>query len=161
MTNRYRDAKRALWSVSEEIYDYAYDYYSLPSEWDGRDLFITSDPAAAAANAAERDVIVTSAAPQLAWLFGRLCDAFARMGEAELQLHHYVRLTGIARAYELTSDREYKVNAILREVMNEAFVMFREMEKEGFESSGPRPEIKLQSVAIPQVSNRRREAVAH
>ena len=71
MTNRYRDAKHALWSASEEIYEYAYDYYSLPSEWDGRDLFITSDPSAVGANAAGRHVIVTSAAPQIAWLFGR------------------------------------------------------------------------------------------
>ena len=161
MTNRYRDAKHALWSVSEEIYDYAYDFYSLPSEWDGRDLFITSDTTAVVTNAAGRHVIVTSAAPQIAWLFGRLRDAFTSLGPGGLESQHYLRLAGVARAYELTSDREYKLNGILREVMNEAFVIFREREKEGFESSRPLPEMKLQSVAIPQTSNRRPEAVAH
>src|SRR5437016_3482548 len=98
MANRYRDVKHALWSVSAEIYDYAYDYYSLPSEWDGRDLFITSDLTAVVTNAAGRHLIVTSAAPQIAWLFGRLRDAFTSLGPGGLESHHYLRLGGVARA---------------------------------------------------------------
>jgi hypothetical protein len=86
MTNKYRDAKHALWSVSEEIYDYAYDYYSLPSEWDGADVFVTAEPLAIDANSdAGRLTIVTSAAPQIAWLLGRLRDAFANLGDGGLE----------------------------------------------------------------------------
>lgn len=159
MTKKYRAAKHALWSVSEEIYDYAYDFYSLPSEWDGRDVFITSDPAAPGVNAAGRLVIGTSAAPQIAWLFGRLRDAFTSLGNAGLESQHYVRLGGVARAYELTSDREYKVNAILRAVMNEAFVILEEMEKEEFEPSKSMVEMNLSSLPNSQGNNRRQEAV--
>ncbi|MGQ0762493.1 MAG: hypothetical protein ACT4OT_10840 [Acidobacteriota bacterium] len=159
MTNKYREAKHALWSVSEEIYDHAYDFYSLPSEWDERDVFITSDPATPGGNAAGRLAIVTSAAPQIAWLFGQLRAAFTRLGNGGLESQHYVRLGGIARAYELISDREYKVNGILRAVMNEAFVILQEMETEEFEPARPLPEFSLQSVGIPQGSNHRQEAV--
>src|ERR1041384_5588213 len=116
MTNKYRDAKHALWSISEEIYDYAYDYYSLPSDWDERDLFITSDTTAVVSNAAGRQVMVTSAAPQIAWLFGQLRDAFTSLGNDGLKSEHYLRLGGVARTYELNSEREYKVNGILRAV---------------------------------------------
>ena len=161
MINKYRDAKHALWSVSEEIYYYAYDYYSLPSEWDGHDLLITSDPAAVGAQVAGRGVLVTSAAPQLAWLFGQLRDAFTSLGPGGLESQHYLRLGGVARAYELTSDREYKANGILREVMNEAFEILEEMKKAEFGTSRSLPEIKLQSLAIPQAGNRPMEAVAH
>lgn len=159
MTKKYRAAKHALWSVSEEIYDYAYDFYSLPSEWDGRDVFITLDPAAPGANAAGRLVIGTSAAPQIAWLFGRLRDAFTSLGNAGLESQHYVRLGGVARAYELISDREYKVNGILRAVMNEAFVILEEMEKEEFEPSRSMVEMNLSSLPNSQGNNRRQEAV--
>jgi hypothetical protein len=159
MANRYRDAKHALWSVSEEIYDYAYDFYSLPSEWNGRDLFITSDPAGVGANAAERDVIVTSAAPQLAWLLGRLRDAFSSLGPGGLESQHYLRLAGVARAYELTSDREYKLNGILRAVMNEAAVILEEMQRQEMEPATRMPEISLPSVSSPQGNSRWQEAV--
>lgn len=159
MTKKYREAKHALWSVSEEIYDYAYDFYSLPSEWDGRDVFITSDPATPGANAAGRLVIGTSAAPQIAWLFGRLRDAFTSLGNPGLESQHYVRLGGVASAYERTSDREYKVNGILRAVMNEAFVILEEMEKEEFEPSRSMVEMNLPSLPNSQGNNRRQEAV--
>ena len=159
MTNRYRDAKHALWSVSEEIYEYAYDYYSLPSEWDGRDLFITSDTTAVVTNAAGRHVIVTSAAPQIAWLFGRLRDAFNRLGAGGLESQHYLRLGGVAKAYELTSAREYKVNGILRAVMNEAVVILEEMEKEEIAPSKSMLEIDLRSVPPLQASYRREAGV--
>ena len=145
MTNKYRDAKHALWSVSEEIYDYAYDYYSLPSEWDGRDLLITSDPAAVGAQVAGRDVLVTSAAPQLAWLFGQLRDAFTSLGPGGLESLHYLRLAGVARAYELASDREYKLNGILRAVMNEAVVILEEMQREEIELRSEEHTSELQS----------------
>jgi hypothetical protein len=143
MTNKYRDAKHALWSVSEEIYDYAYDYYSLPSDWDERDLFITSDTTAVVSNAAGRHVIVTSAAPQIAWLFGRLRDAFASLGNHGLESEHYVRLAGVAKVYELTSDREYKLNGILRAVMNEAEVILEEMQREEIEPARWMSEMNL------------------
>ena len=159
MTNRYRDAKHALWSVSEEIYEYAYDYYSLPSEWDGRDLFITSDTTAVVTNAAGRQVIVTSAAPQIAWLFGRLRDAFTSLGPDGLESQHYLRLGGVARAYELTSDREYKLNGILRAVMNEAVVILEEMQREESEPATRLPEMNLPSVPSPQGNSRWQEAV--
>jgi hypothetical protein len=159
MANRYRDAKHALWSVSEEIYDYAYDYYSLPSEWDGRDMFITSDPSAVGANAAGRHVIVTSAAPQIAWLFGRLRDAFTRLGPGGLESQHYLRLGGVARVYELTSDREYKLNGILRAVMNEALVILEEMQREEIAPATRMLEMILPSVPSPQGNSRRQEAV--
>src|ERR1044071_6059333 len=129
MNNKYRDAKHSLVGISEEIYDYAYDYYSLPAEWDGEDVFITSEPFVIEKSDAGLLVIVTSAAPQIAWLFGRLRDVFARLGDGGLKRHHYLRLTGVARAQELTTDDDYKVNGILREVMNEAFVILEEMEK--------------------------------
>ena len=150
MTNRYRDAKHALWSASEEIYEYAYDYYSLPSEWDGRDLFITSDTTAVVTNAAGRHVIVTSAAPQIAWLFGRLRDAFTSLGAGGLESQHYLRFGGVATAYELTSDRDYKVNGILRAVMNEAVVILEEMQREEIEPAARMPEMNLPSVPSPQ-----------
>ena len=159
MTNKYREAKHVLWSISEEIYDYAYDFYSLPSEWDGRDLFITSHLAASGAKASRRLVIATSAAPQIAWLFGRLRDAFTSLGNAGLESQHYVRLGGVARAYELTSNRENKVNGILRAVMNEAFVILEELEKEEFEPSRSMVEMNLSSLPNSQGNNRRQEAV--
>jgi hypothetical protein len=159
MTNRYRDAKHALWSVSEEIYDYAYGYYSLPSEWDGRDLFITSDPTTVGANAAGRHVIVTSAAPQIAWLFGRLRDAFTNLGPGGFESQHYLRLAGVARAYELTSDREYKLNGILRAVMNEAGVILEEMQREETEPATRMTEMNLPSVPSRQGKSHWQEAV--
>ena len=161
MENKYRKAKHALWSVSEEIYEYAYDYYSLPSEWNGADVFVTSDTLAADAKSDAQLVIVTSAAPQIAWLFGRLRNAFTSVGNAGLESHHYLRLGGVAQAYELASDREYKVSGILREVMNEAFVIFEEMEQEEFAPSRSMPEMSLQTVAIPQGTNRRQEAAVY
>jgi len=154
MANRYRDAKHALWSVSEEIYDYAYDNYSLPSEWDGRDVFITSDTTAGGANAAGRHVIVTSAAAQIAWLFGRLRDAFTNLGLCGLESQHYLRLGGVAKAYELTSVREYKLNGILRAVMNEAMVILEEMEKEEIAPSKSMVEIDPPSVPPLQATHR-------
>jgi hypothetical protein len=160
MTNKYRDAKHALWSVSEEIYEYAYDFYSLPSEWDGRDIFITSEPAAVSENSgAGRVVMVTSAAPQIAWLFGRLRDAFTNLGPGGLESQHYLRLAGVARAYELTSDREYKLNGILRAVMNEAVVMLEEMLREETEPATQMPEMNLPSVPSPQGNSHWQEAV--
>ena len=159
MTNKYHDAKHALWSVSEEIYDYAYDHYSLPSEWDGRDLFITSDPAAVGANAAGRHVIVTSAAPQIAWLFGRLRDAFTSLGPGGLESQHYLRLGGVAKAYELTSVREYKLNGILRAVMNEAVAILEEMQREEIEPATRIPEMNLPSVPSPRGNSLWQEAV--
>jgi hypothetical protein len=158
MINKYRDAKHALWSMSEEIYDYAYDYYSLPSEWDERDLFITQTRAVVT-NAAGRHVIVTSAAPQIAWLFGRLRDAFTNLGHGGLESEHYLRLGGVARAYELTSDREYKLNGILRAVMNEAVVIFEEMQREEIEPATPILELKLPSIPSPQENSHWQEAV--
>jgi len=159
MTNKYRDAKHALWSVSEEIYDYAYDFYSLPSEWDGRDLFITSDTTAVVINAAGRHLMVTSAAPQIAWLFGRLRDAFASLGNHGLESEHYLRLGGVARAYELTSVREYKLNGILRAVMNEAVAILEEMQREEIEPATRMPEMNLPSVPSPQGNSHWQEAV--
>lgn len=156
MANRYRDAKHALWSVSEEIYDYAYDFYSLPAEWDGRDVFITSDTTA---NAAGRHVIITSAAPQIAWLFGRLRDAFISLGPGGLESQHYLRLGGVARAYELASDREYKLNGILRAVMNEAVVILEEMQREETDPATRMPEMNLPSVPSPQRNSHWQEAV--
>src|ERR1051325_2382775 len=157
MTNKYRDAKHALWVISEEIYDYAYEYYSLPAQWDEGDVLITSEPFVIEKSDAGRLVIVTSAAPPIAWLFGRLRDVFARLGDGGLERHHYLRLTGVARAHELTADGDYKVNGILREVMNEAFVILEEMEKEGSARSRSLPEIGRQSLAMPEVSNRQPE----
>ena len=159
MINKYRDAKHALWSVSEEIYDYAYDFYSLPAEWDGRDVFITSDPTAGGANAAGRHVIVTSAAPQIAWLFGRLRDAFTSLGPGGLESQHYLRLGGVAKAYELTSVREYKLNGILRAVMNEAVAILEEMQREEIEPVTRMPEMNLPSVPSPQGNSHWQEAV--
>jgi hypothetical protein len=136
MTGKYRKTKHALVAISEEIYEYAYDHYRLPYEWDGADVLVTSEPLAIDAKSdAGRLVIVTTAAPQIAWLFGRLRDAFPKMGNGALESQHYVRLGGVARAHELTSDGEYKVNGTLREVMNEAFVILEEMEKEEFAPS--------------------------
>ncbi len=159
MINKYRDAKHALWSVSEEIYDDAYDYYSLPSEWDGRDLIITSDPAAVGAQVAGWHVLVTSAAPQLAWLFGRLRDAFTSLGPGGLESQHYLRLAGVARAYELASDREYKLNGILRAVMNEAVVILEELQREETELATRMVEMNLPSVPFPQGNIQWQEAV--
>ena len=159
MTNRYREAKHALWSVSEEIYDYAYDFYSLPSEWDGGDLFITSDTTAVVTNAAGRHVIVTSAAPQIAWLFGRLRDAFTSLGPGGLESQHYLRLAGIAKAYEHTSDREYKLNGILCTVMNEAVVILEEMQREEIEPVTRMSEMNLPSVPSPQGNSHWQEAL--
>ena len=159
MTNKYRDAKHALWSISEEIYDYAYDYYSLPSDWDERDLFITSDTTAVVTKAAGRHVIVTSAAPQIAWLFGRLRDAFASLGDYGLESEHYLRLAGVAKAYELTSVREYKLNGILRAVMNEAEVILEEMQREEIEPAKWMPEMNLPSVPSKQGNSHWQEAV--
>jgi hypothetical protein len=159
MTNRYRDAKHALWSVSEEIYDYAYDFYSLPSEWDGRDLFITSDTTAVVTNAAGRHVMVTSAAPQIAWLFGRLRDAFTNLGPGGLESQHYLRLAGVARAYELTSDREYKLNGILRAVMNEVVVILEELQREETKPATRVTEMNLPSVLSRQGKSHWQEAV--
>jgi len=159
MINKYRDAKHALWSVSEELYDYAYDFYSLPAEWDGRDVVITSGPPAGGANAAGRLVIVTSAAPQIAWLFGRLRDAFTNLGPGGLESQHYLRLAGVARAYELTSDREYKLNGILRAVMNEAVVILEEMQRGETEPAARMPEMNLPSVPSPQGNIHWQEAV--
>jgi len=159
MINKYRDAKHALWSVSEEIYNYAYDFYSLPAEWDGRDVVITSDPTARGANAAGRHVIVTSAAPQIAWLFGRLRDAFTNLGPDGLGSQHYLRLAGVARAYELTSDREYKLNGILRAVMNEAVVILEELQRAEIEPATRMPEMNLPSAPSPQGNSHSQEAV--
>ena len=159
MTNKYRDAKHALWSVSEEIYDYAYDFYSLPAEWDGGDLLITAGPTAVGGSATGRHVMVTSAAPQIAWLFGRLRDAFASLGNRGLEDEHYLRLGGAARAYELTSDREYKLNGILRAVMNEAVVILEEMQREEIEPATRMPKINLPSVPSRQPNSHWQEAV--
>jgi hypothetical protein len=160
MTNRYRDAKHALWSVSEEIYDYAYDYYSLPSDWDGANIFITSEPPAVSDNSgAGRVVMVTSAAPQLAWLFGQLRDAFTSLGPGGLESQHYLRLAGVARAYELASDREYKLNGILRAVMNEAVVILEELQREETEPAKRMAEMNLPSVPSPQGNIHWQEAV--
>jgi hypothetical protein len=160
MTNKYCDAKHALWSVSEEIYDYAYDYYSLPSDWDGTDIFITSEPAAVSEySGAGRIVMVTSAAPQIAWLFGRLRDAFTSLGPGGLESQHYLRLAGVARAYELTSDREYKLNGILRAVMNEAVAILEEMQREEIEPATRILEMNLPSVPSRQGKSPRQEAV--
>jgi hypothetical protein len=159
MTDKFREPKHALWSVSEEIYEYAYDYYSLPSEWDGREVFITSDAAAPGANTAGRLVIVTSAAPQIAWLFGRLRDAFAKLGHRSLESQHYVRLGGVARANELTSDAEYKTNGILRAVMNEAFLILEEMEAGEIESPSPMSELNVATIPKSSPNYRPQEAV--
>ena len=158
MTNKYRDAKHALWSISEEIYDYAYDYYSLPSDWDERDLFITSDTTAVVTDAAGRHVVVTSAAPQIAWLFGRLRDAFTNLGPGGLESQHYLRLGGVAKAYELTSVREYKLNGILRAVMTEAVVILEEMQREEIEPDPRMAEMNLPSVRSPQGNSHWQEA---
>ena len=158
MTNRYRDAKHALWSVSEEIYRYAYDFYSLPSEWDGHDVFITSDPAAAGDNPGTgRLVMVTSAAPQISWLFGRLRDAFSNLGG--LESRHYVRLIGVARAHELTSDAEYKVNGILRAVMDEAFLILEEIQTGEVQAPTPMAETDLSALPNPRGKHGLQEAV--
>lgn len=155
-----RDAKHALWAISEEIYQYAYDHYRMPSEWNEPDVSITSKPLAVGANScAGRLVVVTSAAPQIAWLFGRLRDAFIKFGTGSLESQHYIRLGGVARAYELTSDREYKVNGILRAVMNEAFAILEEMQREEIEPLPPMAEMNLLSVPSPQGNSRWQEAV--
>jgi hypothetical protein len=160
MTNKCRDAKHSLVAISGEIYDYAYDHYSLPAEWDEANVLVTSDPSAIDPESdAGRLTIVTSAAPQIAWLFGRLRDAFARLSDGGLKRHHYLRLTGVARAHELTTDGDYKVNGILSEVMNEAFVILEEMEKEAFEASRSLPATGLESAAIPHATNRWQEAL--
>jgi hypothetical protein len=159
MNNKYTDAKHSLVAISEEIYDYAYDYYSLPAEWDGDDVFITSEPFVIEKADAGLLVIFTSAAPQIAWLFGRLRDAFARLGDGGLKRQHYLRLTGVARAHELTADGDYKVNGILREIMNEAFVILKEIGKEDSESSRSAAETHLPSVVTAQASNRWHEAM--
>jgi hypothetical protein len=159
MKNKYRDAKHSLVAISEEVYDYAYNYYSLPAEWDEADIFITSKPFAIEKSDAGRLLIVTSAAPQIAWLFGRLRDAFAGLGDGGLETHHYLRLTGAARAYELTADGDYKVNGILREVMNEAFLILEELENDELARSRSKVDTDPPSVPTPQAAIGWQEAV--
>jgi len=88
-----------------------------------------------------------------------LRDAFTSLGAGGLESQHYLRFGGVARAYELTSAREYKVNGILRAVMNEAVVILEQMEKEEMAPSKSMVEIDLRSVPPLQASYRREAVV--
>ena len=89
----------------------------------------------------------------------RVQACHVKMCNDGLESQHYLRLGGVARAYELTSAREHKVNGILRAVMNEAVVILEEMQREEIEPATRILEMNLPSVPSLQGKSRWQEAV--
>ena len=89
----------------------------------------------------------------------RVQACHVKMCNDGLESQHYLRLGGVARAYELTSVREYKLNGILRAVMNEAVAILEEMQREEIEPATRILEMNLPSVPSPQENSHWQEAV--
>jgi hypothetical protein len=129
MSERYRQAKRALCGIYQEIFEYAYDHYSLPLEWNGGEVFITSNPSRGASLKPGRLTIITPGAPEIAWLLTRLGDAFGSLRSDAFKTEFCDRLVRLIRSHEMTAARPYRVNSILKSVIDEAFAMLEEMEE--------------------------------
>lgn len=128
MSDRYRQAKRALCGIYQEIFEYAYDHYSLPREWHDGDVLITKKPESARF-APGRLTIVTPGAREIAWLLNRLRDALGSLSNGAAGADFFQRLAHLIKAHELTAVRPYRVNSILKSVMEEAFTMLEELEE--------------------------------
>ena len=128
MSDRYRQAKRALCGIYQEIFEYAYDHYSLPSEWHDGDVLITTTPRSAGF-APGRLTIVTPGAPEIAWLLNRLRDALGNLSNGTSGGDLFQRLAHLIKSHEMTAIRPYRVNSILKSVMEEAFTMLEELEE--------------------------------
>lgn len=137
MWNTYRTTKSALVALSEEVHDYAYDYYSLPAEWKGDEVVITACGSGKINRfSTDRPVIETAAKGQVIWLLGRLRDAFGSLLDAPQRKEFYARLTDVIWLHERTSNREHRTNSILRAAMDEAFAILAELEEGKFALHG-------------------------
>jgi hypothetical protein len=135
MTSEYAQTKSALWALSREIYEYAYERYPLPNQWDGAEVYITSKLIPDSVHSyAERFTIVSPAAREVAWLFRRLRDAFASVVTGASRVEFYGRLARAIEIHQTTVDREHKLNSMLRAAMSEAFAVLEEMEKGTFQA---------------------------
>lgn len=127
MSDRYRQVRRALCSIYQDIWDYAYDHYSLPLEWESGEVFITTERPRASLKS-PRLTIVTPGAREIAWLLNGLGQAFSGLLSSASQTKFYARLARLIQAHEMSSARPYRVNSILKSVIDEAFTMLDEME---------------------------------
>ncbi len=137
MTDKYAQTRCSLWELSREIYDYAYERYSLPNDWEGDEIVITPNKATNRENAdsgIEQITIVTPATREVAWLFARLRDAFGSLINGASKAEFYARLARAISIHEMKVDREHRVNSMLRAVMDKAFALLEEMEKRTFET---------------------------
>lgn len=158
MIDKYAKTKISLWELSREVYDYAYEHYSLPHEWSGNDIVVTSFHATDAAPVNQQLAVVTSAAREVAWLFDRLRDAFGSVIDDSCKQEFYARLARSINMHEMTVDREHKTNSLLRTGLDEAFVMLDEMQKGTFETLVDRQNMNL---VIEQLKNDKALALSY
>ena len=128
MIDQYAQTKFALWQLSREIYEYAYERYSLPSEWNDNEIVITSNSAGIAEQGVEQLTITSSATRELFWLFARLREAFAGLINGPSMAQFYTRLARAINNHEMTVDSEHRVNSTLRAVMDEAALILEQLE---------------------------------
>ncbi|MFN2512941.1 MAG: hypothetical protein ABR568_16160 [Pyrinomonadaceae bacterium] len=129
LIDKYARTKFALWELSREIYEYAYEHYSLPFEWERDNIVVTSHAPMDADFGFEQLTLVTPSPREVIWLFGRLRDAFGDLISGPGKLEFYARLAEAIRIHEIAIDREHKLNSVLRAAMLEAFLILEEMEK--------------------------------
>lgn len=136
MSDRYRQVRRALCAVYQDVFDYAYEHYSLPVEWESAEVLITSKLPRSAMLRSGRPTIITDCAPEIAWLLGRLGEAFSSVNSGTSGTEFYGRLARVIRKHEMAG-RPCRVNSILNAVMEEAFTMLDEMEQQEHHLSRP------------------------
>jgi hypothetical protein len=129
MSERHRQVRRALCAIAQEVFDYAYDHYSLPIEWNSGEVLIVSKPSLRKPFKPGRTTIVTSGAPEIAWLLNRVGQAFSGLSDDPSQNKSCDRLVRLIRVHEMSSAHPYRVNSILMSVIDEAFTMLDEMEQ--------------------------------
>jgi len=152
MSDRYLQVRRALCSTYQEIFEYAYDHYRLPLDWDSGGVFITSKPARDASLKPGRLTITTPGAREIAWLLNRLRDAFASLNGGTFWTESYERLARLIRAHEMTAARPYRVNSILKSILDEAFTILEEIEARELR---PSPETRERHLAVASSGGRR------
>lgn len=129
MSDRYRQVRRVLCAIYQDVFDYSYEHYSLPIEWDSAEVLVTSKPPQEAMLKSGRPMIITIRAPEIAWLLGRLREAFSSITRGTSGTEFYGRFARVIRKHEM-AHRPCRLNSMLKAVMEEAFTMLDEMEKQ-------------------------------
>ena len=73
--------------------------------------------------------IVTPGAPEIAWLLNRLRDVFGNTNNVAAGVDFFQRLAHLIKGHEMTATRPYRVNSILKSVIEEAFTMLEQLEE--------------------------------